>query len=188
MVTARCLSGALVASVLALSCACSGSSDGPRTSPARTPAPGRAAAARGSHPSSTLDLAAMLAPVPEYEGQGRNLFAFGAERRVEATVSAPEPDEPEIDPVPAPTMPRPTPVRPTPGGRIDVKYAGFLEKTSPDGTKAKYAIFLDGNEILAGSEGETLASRFTVVEIGLESVTVSPTGTTVTQRIPLQSN
>jgi hypothetical protein len=68
-----------------------------------------------------------------------------------------------------------------------MKYAGFLEKTGPDGGKAKYAIFLDGNEILAGTEGELLANRFTVVEIGLESVTVSPTGSSATQRIPLQS-
>ncbi len=68
-----------------------------------------------------------------------------------------------------------------------MKYAGFLEKTRPDGGKAKYAIFLDGNEILAGTEGELLANRFTVVEIGLESVTVSPSGSSVTQRIPLQS-
>jgi hypothetical protein len=33
-----------------------------------------------------------------------------------------------------------------------------------------------------------VANRFTVVEIGLESVTVAALGTTVTQRIPLQSN
>jgi hypothetical protein len=36
-------------------------------------------------------------------------------------------------------------------------------------------------------EGEMLANRFTVVEIGLESVTVSATGSSATQRIPLQS-
>jgi hypothetical protein len=69
-----------------------------------------------------------------------------------------------------------------------VKYAGFLQKTGPDGAKAKYAIFLDGNEILAGAEGELVANQFTVVEIGLESVTVSAGGSKATQRIPLQSN
>ncbi len=61
-----------------------------------------------------------------------------------------------------------------------MKYAGFLEKTGPGGDKAKYAIFLDGNEILAGMEGELVANRFTVVEIGLESVTVSPSGSSAT--------
>jgi hypothetical protein len=68
-----------------------------------------------------------------------------------------------------------------------MKYAGFLEKTGSDGVKAKYAIFLDGNAILAGTEGEMVANRFTVVAIGLESVTVSPSGSSATQRIPLQS-
>jgi hypothetical protein len=32
-----------------------------------------------------------------------------------------------------------------------------------------------------------VANRFTVIEIGLESVTVSPSGSSATQRIPLQS-
>ena len=69
-----------------------------------------------------------------------------------------------------------------------MKYAGFVEKTGADGAKAKYAIFLDGNEILAGAEGETVANRFRVVEIGLESVTVAAAGSETTERIPLQSN
>jgi hypothetical protein len=71
---------------------------------------------------------------------------------------------------------------------VSVKYAGFVEKTEAAGDKSKYAIFLDGNEIFAGTEGETIANRFTVVEIGLESVTVSAEGSSATQRIPLQAN
>ena len=71
---------------------------------------------------------------------------------------------------------------------MNVKYAGFVEKTETTGDKSKYAIFLDGNEIFAGAEGETIANRFTVVEIGLESVTVSAKGSSTTQRIPLQAN
>ena len=88
----------------------------------------------------------------------------------------------------APPTHTPTAGRPAPASRLNVKYAGFLEKTQADGAKAKYAIFLDGNEILAGAEGETVGNRFRVVEIGLESVTVSAEGTNVTQRIPLHSN
>lgn len=132
----------------------------------------------------------MLSPVPEYEGMGRNLFVFGPARRAggrteeieEPPVVAPPPRE--VVTLPPRTAPRPGP---SPASRLDMKYAGFLEKTGADGVKAKYAIFLDGNEIFAGTEGETLANRFTVVEIGLESVTVSPSGSTATQRIPLQS-
>jgi len=71
---------------------------------------------------------------------------------------------------------------------VNLKYAGFVEKTESSGDKSKYAIFLDGNEILAGAVGEMLANRFTVVEIGHESVTVSAKGSSATQRIPLQAN
>jgi hypothetical protein len=74
------------------------------------------------------------------------------------------------------------------GARVNVKYAGFVEKTEVSGDKSKYAIFLDGNEIFAGAVGEIVANRFTVVEIGLESVTVSAEGSSATQRIPLQAN
>jgi hypothetical protein len=119
---------------------------------------------------------------------GRNLFAFGAARRPTGPGAGEEPGAVELPPreVTPPARPAPRPA-PSSSARLDMKYAGFLEKTGPDGGKAKYAIFLDGNEILAGTEGELLANRFTVIEIGLESVTVSPSGSSVTQRIPLQS-
>jgi hypothetical protein len=131
----------------------------------------------------------MLAPVPEYEGAGRNLFAFGAARRASSQV--PEIQPPPVEPAPREIVTLPPRSTPRPGGspsaRLDMKYAGFLEKTGADGVKSKYAIFLDGNEILAGAEGDLIANRFKVVEIGLESVTVSPSGSSATQRIPLQS-
>ncbi len=152
----------------------------PRTAPR-----GRPGASSASEPG--IDLQAMLAPVPEYAGQGRNLFEFGRER-----VAPP----PRATSTAAPTT-RPTtrpPTNPTPrvptarAQRVDVKYAGFVEKTTAEGEKQKYAIFLDGNDILAGAEGDTVANRFTIVQIGLESVTVSAEGSSATQRIPLQSN
>ncbi len=154
------------------------------SSPARSGGP-----RGGAAPAADLDLEAMLSPVPEYQGIGRNLFAFGAARGPAAGLS----QEPQPPVVPAPREIVPIPPRQaprlgsSPSARLDMKYAGFLEKTEPDGDKAKYAIFLDGNEILAGAEGELVANRFTVVEIGLESVTVSLAGSSATQRIPLQS-
>jgi hypothetical protein len=142
----------------------------------------------GAIAGTELDLQAMLAPVPEYEGAGRNLFAFGAARRAASQEIEPPPVEPaprEIVTLPPQrSSPR---LGGSPSARLDMKYAGFLEKTGADGVKSKYAIFLDGNEILAGAEGEMIANRFKVVEIGLESVTVSPSGSSATQRIPLQS-
>jgi hypothetical protein len=168
---------------LGYSCA---SSDAPTNAPAD-----RSARRRGGEKSASrkvdFDLRAMLPPVPEYEGSGRNLFAYGPVRR------APRPTPPpSVTPTPraqvqaTTTIARTTPTRPA--TRVNVKYAGFVEKTEPTGDKAKYAIFLDGNEIFAGAEGDTIANRFTVVEIGLESVTVSAKGSSATQRIPLQAN
>ncbi len=135
---------------------------------------------------SELDLQAMLSTVPEYEGQGRNLFIYGPEPPTRSAAPPPPPTRTSPTRPPAPTTaPRQAP---RPSTRSDVRYAGFVEKTTPAGGKAKYAIFLDGNEILAGAEGETVANRFTVIEIGLESVTVSAGGSSATQRIPLQAN
>ena len=131
-----------------------------------------------------LDLRAMLPPVPEYEGQGRNLFAYGPVRQT--TPTRPTPTTTPRARAQTTTIPRTAPARPT--ARVNVNYAGFVEKTETTGDKSKYAIFLDGNEIFAGAEGDTIANRFTVVKIGLESVTVSAEGSSATQRIPLQAN
>ena len=176
-----------LASTLASACSepeetAAGKASSPVSSPARRGPRG------GAVPAADLDLEAMLSPVPEYEGMGRNLFAYGAARR---STDVATDREPSVDPQPREVVtlpPRPAPrPGPSPSARLDMKYAGFLEKTRPDGGKSKYAIFLHGNEILAGTEGEMVANRFTVIEIGLESVTVSPSGSSATQRIPLQS-
>ena len=128
----------------------------------------------------------MLPPVPEYEGQGRNLFAYGPVRRATPPRPTPTTTPRTQARVVTTTIPRRASARPT--ARVNLKYAGFVEKTEASGDKSKYAIFLDGNEIFAGAEGDTIANRFTVVEIGLESVTVSAEGSSATQRIPLQAN
>jgi len=174
----------LLAAVLAASCSDPEETAGANS--AAAPGPAKSGSRGGAANPADLDLVAMLSPVPEYEGVGRNLFAFGADRRA-AEIEEPPEVEPETREIV--TLPPRQATRPAPSGsaRLDMKYAGFLEKTKPDGVKTKYAIFLDGNEILAGMEGEMVANRFTVVEIGLESVTVSPSGSSVTQRIPLQS-
>ncbi len=182
--TPRALEISLLVAAAALAPACSEPEEPAESTTASSPA---RSGARGAVPAADLDLEAMLSPVPEYEGMGRNLFVFGAargrmeEEEGEGEQLAVEPPR-EIVALPPRTAPRPGT-----SARLDMKYAGFLEKTGPDGDKAKYAIFLDGNEILAGTEGELVANRFTVVEIGLESVTVSLSGSSATQRIPLQS-
>ena len=175
----------MLALALAYGCA---SEPAPSAEPSERRAPRRGG--RAAPPiDSELDLQAMLSPVLEYQGQGRNLFIYGPEPQPTESVALPPPPPPTTTTQTRPPTPRSVPrPAPRPATRSDWKYAGFVEKTTPTGGKAKYAIFLDGNEILTGAEGETVANRFTVIEIGLESVTVSAEGSSATQRIPLQAN
>lgn len=72
--------------------------------------------------------------------------------------------------------------------RIDLKFAGLVETKTLGGAIKKYAVLLDGTEILTGAEGDLVANRYRIVQIGLESVTVGVAGSNDTQLIPLQSN
>jgi hypothetical protein len=72
--------------------------------------------------------------------------------------------------------------------RIDLEFAGFIEKTQPGGKNEKYAVFLDGVEILTGAEGDLVGNRYKIVQIGLESATVSVEGSGATKKIPLRTN
>ena len=132
----------------------------------------------------SVDLAGLLTEIPEYSGSGRNLFDYGP---------PPVGDTPPR-PTPRPTPPTPTrttrpapPRTPTPA-RINLKFTGFVETRTQSGEKKKYAVFLDGQEILTGAEGDLVANRYEIVQIGLESVTVGVRGSDQTQRIPLRSN
>jgi hypothetical protein len=169
----------------ALLTGCGEDAQSPRPDQARErPATRRSRGRAEATPSSTIDLASLLTEVPEYQGSGRNLFAFGQERRV---VQAPPP-------VTAPTGTTTVPAAAvrnspsTPPARIDLQFAGFVEKKEPGGTNKKYAVFLDGEEILTGAEGDLVGNRYKVVEIGLESATVALEGSQVTQKIPLRTN
>lgn len=171
---------------MALALGCSGVTNPPSDAASGRSARGSQQGAGTSGTGEGLDLEAMLAPVPEYQGRGRNLFDYGPPPRAAATTVVTT-TIPPIDRAPTTAPPRPT-VTATRNVRVDVKYAGFVEKKGEDGARTKYAIFLDGKEIFTGAEGETVGNRFTVVTIGLESVTVSADGSSATQRIPLQSN
>jgi len=171
---------------LALAATLDGCSPSPRA-PARSetgaaPArPARRAPADKPRESARVDLDSLAGETPEYQGQGRDLFAFGRGR------AAPPAEVLPPIPVAPPTAVESRPGTPPPP-RIDLKFAGYIEKPYPDGKKVKYAIFLDGQQVLTGAEGEVVANRYRIVEIGLESVTVAPTGSNTTQRIPLRAN
>jgi hypothetical protein len=150
-----------------------------------TRSPSRAAArqsrAAQSAVTESVDLASLLNEIPEYGGSGRNLFAFGSR----PVVAPPRRETPP--PPPPPTTSRPTtPATSTP--RIDLKFAGYVETKTVQGGTKKYAVLLDGTEILTGAEGDLVANRYRIVQIGLESVTVGVAGSNDTQQIPLRSN
>jgi hypothetical protein len=129
-----------------------------------------------------VDLASLLSEIPEYGGRGRNLFDFGRQ-----PVVAPPRRETPPPPPPPPTTGRPTTtVTSTP--RIDLKFAGYVETKTVEGETKKYAVLLSGTEILTGAEGDLVANRYKIVQIGLESVTVGVAGSNDTQQIPLRSN
>ena len=71
---------------------------------------------------------------------------------------------------------------------MNLKFAGYVETKTVGGETKKYAVVLDGSEILTGAEGDLVANRYRIVQIGLESVTVGLPGSNDTQRIPLRSN
>lgn len=130
--------------------------------------------------SASVDLQAMQQEPPPYEGRGRNLFDYG---RAPST-KGPEMPPPSVADVLPPAT---TTIGPPPPPRINLKFAGLV--TKPQGEKKiKYAILLDGQNIYTGTEGEVVANRYRIVEIGLESVTVTLTNSSASQRLPLKSN
>lgn len=130
---------------------------------------------------TSVDLAELLTEVPEYQGQGRDLFDFGREPR---TVNPPPPRPAATTTV----APMAIATRPPASPRIDLEFAGFIEKTEPGGEAKKYAVLLSGEEILTGAVGDLVANRYKIVEIGLESVTLAVEGSSATQKIPLRTN
>lgn len=163
------------------SCRRAGDTSSEKSTPARSSSRGPRGQPEREASSSTVDLAELVTEVPEYKGQGRNLFDFGRDPRTTAP--------PRVTPR-APTTTAPTPIRPppTPRPRVDLKFAGFVEKTEPEGESKKYAVLLNGEEILTGAVGDLVANRYRIIEIGLESVTVGVEGSPVTQKIPLRTN
>jgi hypothetical protein len=132
-------------------------------------------------PTLRLDL---LAKVQAVDGVGgaRNLFAFGQpppppdalkgkETKVDLKPPGPpEPARPATDPSALPA-------------RSNLKYYGIVGLS--EGGK-KTACFLDtGEEILLGTEGDTLKRRFRVVKIGPTSVILRDTESNREETIPL---
>ena len=135
-------------------------------------------------PTLRLDLLAKVQAV-NIEGGRRNLFSVGA---------PPLPPEPAIQvkggeqqaarmmgPEPPPPPPQPPAAVPPPP--ITLKYYGYSSARSGN---RKRAFFLDGEDILVATEGETVKKRYRVVRIGVNSVVMEDIEFKHEQTLPLQ--
>lgn len=138
-------------------------------------------------PILKLDLLARLQQVPP-AGSGRNLFQFGAPPPKEL----PKGPEPKVTVArligppllgPADLLPKP-PVKPAepPPVPFSPKYYG-LATSAANGRKR--AFFLDGEDIIIRSEGETVKGQFRLVRIGATQVVVEDTNTKREQTVKI---
>lgn len=138
-------------------------------------------------PTLRLDLLAKVQAI-EPVGGGRNLFQFGP--------PPPPPEAKSKEPLIVPKTPAQIaqeiaarkaqeaaePPKPPPPP-INLRYYGF-STLREDGRKR--AFFLDGEEILVATEGETLKRRYKVIRIGVNSVVMEDTESKNQQTLPLQ--
>lgn len=134
----------------------------------------------GVDPTLRLDLLAKVQNV-DPAGGTRNLFQMAPPKPVEL----PRGPEPVVVVGPAPPPPKPAETGPPPTpppAPIPLKFYGF---STVRGNAKKTAYFLDGEDILVASEGDTLKRRYRVVRIGPNSVLMEDTESKRQQSIPL---
>ena len=131
-------------------------------------------------PTLMTDLLAKVMAV-EPSGGSRNLFAFGTPPPKEAELKGPEPKLRMGPPVAPPPPPPPGPAV-EPPAPITLKFYGFSTQRN-NGKRSAY--FLDGDDILIASEGETLKRRYKVVRISAGSVVLEDTESKRQQSVPL---
>jgi hypothetical protein len=111
-------------------------------------------------PTLRLNLLARLQQSSPVSG-GRNLFEFEAApvSKADQAILDNPPVVPKVEPVSlAPPLPAAPELPP-----IAVKYYGFVK--SKDGVQTQKGLFLDGDHLMIGSEGEMLAHRYRVVQL-----------------------
>jgi hypothetical protein len=133
-------------------------------------------------PTLKLDLLAKVVAV-EPSGGNRNLFAFGqpppkaADKPTgpEPRIAMGPPKAPDPPPPPGPAVEPPPPP-------ITLKFYGF-STIRTNGKKSAY--FLDGDDILIATEGDTLKRRYKLVRISAGSALVEDTESKRQQSLPL---
>jgi hypothetical protein len=132
-------------------------------------------------PTLRLDLLAKLQSA-RFEGSMRSLFEFSQT----APLPVKEPKHIDVGPTrafgPQPLPPPQAPPAPPPPPSIPLKFYGFVNPARPD---VKSAFFLDGEEILVATEGQTIRNRYRIVRIGVNSAVVEDTQFNNQQTLPL---
>jgi hypothetical protein len=133
-------------------------------------------------PTLRLDLLSRLSTV-KYEPARRSVFEIGAMPTPEAAALAAAAKGRPILP-PTPVAP-PQPVIPSgpPPVNIPLKYYGFVKPMGPG--QANRGLFLDGDNILVASEGQTLKQRYLVVELAPNSAKMEDTIVKRGQTLPV---
>jgi hypothetical protein len=135
-------------------------------------------------PVPRIDLARLTVERPESAAGRRDLFRFGAASRRD-----PEDDEIPVARVevrPPPVLPVDQQAPPAPSvPPLNLKYLGTVENKQG----VKVAVLLtDRKEVLTGQAGETVANRYRISRIGLESIDLEDTASGQSRRIPLRGN
>ncbi len=138
-------------------------------------------------PTLRLDLLQKLQTV-RFNGSGRNLFEFGSAPPTPQEIAAARTPVPKIIPqAPPPSQtsapPSASPAKPK-APPIPLKFYGYI--STPKGT-ARRGFFLDGENIVVASEGETIKSRYRVVRIGLNNVEMEDTQFSQRQTLRLET-
>ena len=128
----------------------------------------------GVDPTLHLNELAQLRQVP-LEGGTRSLFEISSAPPAEiALLKEPAPIKPKevfVGPKQPPPPPGPPPDPKAPP--IPLKFYGFVNQ-SKSGTD-KRAFFLDGEDIVIATEGDTIKKRYKIIRIGINSATVEDT-------------
>jgi hypothetical protein len=135
--------------------------------PSNQRAAGAGAGKRTVQPEApVVHLDALEAERPAPDEAERNVFRFKPKTPPPVPESARHPAPVAIAPAPAGPPPGPPPPPP-----ITLKFIGIMEQP---GTKLKIAVLSDGQgPPMFGSEGGTVAGRYRVLRIGVESIELS---------------
>jgi len=128
----------------------------------------------GVDPTLHLTELAILRQVP-LEGGTRSLFEISSAPPAEiAALKEPAPIKPKevfVGPKQPPPPPGPPPDPKAPP--IPLKFYGFVNQSKSGADKR--AFFLDGEDIVIATEGDTIKKRYKIIRIGINSATVEDT-------------